>query len=111
MSDMAMEDQIMLGEKIKNLVIFVGLLSDKEVSTLKKIRKHLQDENVRLTTVGGLLVDLDAADHKISRNNAMIKRLDGFLAIHESNFDLADADMEYQDKAARRQDINKMFGL
>lgn len=111
MSKLSIDEQYNFAEKLKQLVIFVGLLSDDEVGALKELRDNLLKQNNNLRTVGGILVDLDAADHKIARHEAMVQRIDGLLAIHESNKLLADADSEYADKKASNEKLNAMFGL
>lgn len=111
MSLLSHEDQLIFGEKIKQLIMFVGLLSPDEIETLKQLKESLYEENSTLNTIGGVLVDIDKADHKIARHKAMIKRIDGLVAIHESNLEMGDANVTLAEKQKGKQTINELFGL
>lgn len=111
MSKLDLEKQYELAGRIQQLIIFVGLLSEDEVEALKELRQNLKESNSSLNAVAGILTPLEESDHKISRQTAMIKRIDAFLAIHETNQEIGDADAKLAKDKAGRETINKMFGL
>jgi hypothetical protein len=111
MSKLTIDEQYAFGEKLKQLVIFVGLLTDAEIEALKGLRQDLREQNSTLSTTAGVLTDFDASEHQIARHDAMIKRIDAVLAIHESNLEMDDADQKYATEKASREQLNRMFGL
>jgi hypothetical protein len=111
MSDLPLDAQYELAAKIQQLVIFTGLLSDDEIEALKKMRANLKDQNSNLSAVSGVITPMAESEHKIARNHAMIKRIDALVAIHESNYDLRDADNEFQNSKDNHQKVLDMFGL
>lgn len=111
MSILSTEDQYNLAAKVQNLIMFVGLLTPDEVETLEKLRDNLKEDNSRIAAISGTIVSMEKADHKIARQNAMVKRINAVLAIHQSNVEMGDADQKLADDEAGREQINKMFGL
>ena len=111
MPEMDLDKQYELAGKIQNLVMFVGLLSEEEVSALKELRQALKDQSGSISAVAGTLVDLEKAEHKVDRNAAMTKRIDAIIAISESNVELQAADAKLENAEKSRETINRMFGL
>lgn len=111
MSILSIDQQYEFGAKIQNLIMFVGLLTEDEIETLHELRKNLVSQNSTLGAASGTLIPLEKADHKIARHNAMIKRLDAIIAIHESNLEMEDADISFKEAQEGRRKINELFGL
>lgn len=111
MSNLDLDAQYELGEKIKALVMFVGLLTLDEIDAIKELKHNLQESNSTMSAIGGLITPLEESDHKIARQRAMIKRIDAVLAIAETNQEMQDADIELQKAKAGREKINALFGL
>lgn len=111
MSKLDIDKQYDLAAKIQQLIIFVGLLSDEEVEALKDLRKSLIESNSSLNAVAGILTPLEESDHKISRQKSMIKRIEAFIAISETNKEMGDADEKLAKDKAGKETINRMFGL
>lgn len=111
MAVLSIDDQYEFGEKIKTIVMFIGLLTEDELDTLKSLRDNLKKENSTLGAVAGIITPLEESEHKMARHNAMVKRIDALIAIHESNFEMGDADSTLAEAKAGRDKINSMFGL
>ena len=111
MSTLELDAQYELASKIQNLIMFVGLLSDDEIAALKELKKSLHDSNSKTSSVAGLLVPLEKAEHKIKRQSIMIKRIDAFIQIAASNNELQDADRELDDKLKGKEKLEELFGL
>ncbi len=111
MSKLDLEAQHELASRIQNLVMFVGLLKPEEIEALKDLKQSLQESNGNLSAVAGILTTLEDSEHKISRQRSMIKRIDAFIAIHETNFEMQDADQELEKSKKGRESINALFGL
>lgn len=111
MSKLDLDKQYELATKIQHLIMFVGLLQPDEVEALKELKKNLQESNSSIGAVAGILTPLEESDHKISRQRAMIKRIDAFLAISETNHEMQDADDELEKSKKGRETINALFGL
>lgn len=111
MAVLNIDEQYEFGERIKTIVMFVGLLTEDEIDTLKSLRDNLKEQNSSLGAVAGILTPLEESEHKISRHNSMVKRIDAILAIHESNLEMGDADNKLANEKSSRAQINSMFGL
>lgn len=111
MALLSKEDQEVLAEKIKMLITLVGLLTPDEIETLEKMRENLKNDISKLQAIGGLLVDIDESDNKIAHYNAMIKRTDAVIAIHESNVEMNDADLNLASRKENAKAINALFNL
>lgn len=111
MSSLDLDAQYDLANKIQNLIMFVGLLKPEEVEALHELKKSLQDSNSTMGAVAGILAPLEESEHKIARQRAMIKRIDAFIAISETNHEMQDADQELEKSKKGREKINALFGL
>lgn len=111
MSKLSLDAQYDLAAKIQQLVIFVGLLQPEEIEALKDLKKSLQESNSTMGAVAGILAPLEESEHKISRQRSMIKRIDAFIAISETNHEMQDADSELEKAKKGRETINALFGL
>lgn len=111
MSKLDLDAQYELAARIQNLIMFVGLLTPDEVDALKELKKSLQESNSSLGAVAGILAPLEESEHKISRQRSMMKRIDAFLALAETNQELQDADHELEKAKKGRETINALFGL
>lgn len=111
MSNLSLEKQEELAARIMQLVVFVGLLTPDEVESLKELRQNLQESNGTMNAVAGILAPLEEANHKVSRQQAMIKRIDAFIALHESGVDLQQADEEFKKAKDGQAQVNRLFGL
>lgn len=111
MAILSKDEQYIFAEKIKQLIMFIGLLGQDEIDTLKSMKQRLHESNSNLSAVAGILTPLEESDHKIAHQTAMIKRINGLLAINESNQIMQDADSKLENEKAGRDKINSMFGL
>lgn len=111
MSELSLDAQYELAAKIQNLIMFVGLISDDEIDALRELKKSLQDSNSKIGAVAGILTPLEESEHKISRQQAMIKRIDAFIAIAETNQEMQDADEELEKSKKGREKIAELFNL
>ena len=106
-----MERQLELAEKIKTLIMFVGILEPDEVQDIKNMRDSIQEQISTLHTIGGLLTPLEESDKKIAHLKATIKRINAILDISESNIDMQKADAQYNLDKQNSKQIMGMFGL
>lgn len=111
MSKLSLDAQYELAAKVQNLIMFIGLISDEEIEALRDLKRSLQDSNSKLGAVAGILAPLEESEHKISRQQAMIKRIDAFIAIAETNQEMQDADQELEKAKKGRETINSLLGL
>ncbi len=111
MSKLDLDAQYELAARIQNLIMFVGLLTPDEIDALKELKENLHSSNSSLGAVAGILAPLEESEHKISRQRAMIKRIDAFLALAETNQEMQDADAELDKAKKGRDTINALFGL
>jgi len=111
MSKLDLDAQYDLAFKIQNLIMFVGLLSDEEVEALHELKKQLKESNSTTMAASGTLIPLEKAEHKVARQRAMIKRIDAFIAISESNKDMQDADVELEKTERGQKKIEELFNL
>lgn len=111
MSELSLDAQYELAAKVQNLIMFIGLISDEEIEALRELKRSLQDSNSKLGAVAGILAPLEESEHKISRQQAMIKRIDAFIAIAETNQEMQDADQELEKAKKGRETINSLLGL
>lgn len=111
MSKLDLDAQYELAARIQNLLMFVGLLSADEIEALKELKQSLQDDNSRIGAMSGTILPFEESEHKIKRQQVMIRRIDAFMALAESNHEMQDVDAELEKSKKGREQLKELFGL
>lgn len=111
MSELSLDAQYELANKIQTLIMFVGMLTPEELDGIKQMREQVEQQISSLSAVSGIITPLEETENKIAHNKCIIKRCDAILAIAESNQEMQDADIEFEKSKKGREDIAALFGL
>lgn len=112
-ADIALSDGevLELAAKIEQILMVIGLLDEREIAAMNRLKESIADEASKLHAVAGLLVPLHEANYKLKQLSVQTVRIESLIKIVESNKQLQEAGEELDESKKHQETINNMFGL